>query len=144
MKRILVWIFAVLFCICLTGCFSISVTSSDDEEKILEAIKINCDAFNNEDIDAYMSVITGTEEFLEMVRNSTLETFKTYEAKLELPELKVTKKDGLEAEVSFTQITKWISGPEFKDYKSTGIHYLKKVDGKWKIYKSETLTTEGL
>jgi uncharacterized membrane protein len=39
--------------------------------------------------------------------------------------------------VKYVQITKKVSGPAFRDNKVTGIHILKKSDGKWKIYNTE-------
>lgn len=135
MKKFLALLISAVVLLSFTGCLP---KKSDND--VLAAVKKNIDAMNTENIEEYMSVID-TPNYEEM-KATVQSLFDAYDLKVEVSDLKVKKQTDTEAEVSCTQITKKVSGPEFKDNKTKAVHYLKKVDGNWKIYKTDVISVE--
>ena len=79
-------------------------------------------------------------------RRSTIEgmdyVFKNYDMVFNLEKVEVIEISGDEAKVYYEQTTRAIRGQGFPPNRSTGIHILKKENGKWKIFKTEYLSNE--
>jgi ketosteroid isomerase-like protein len=138
MKKAFAVLLALILGIAVAGCSIKSRVSP--EEQVLAVVQQNLDAFNKEDVDGYMK--TMDVENVDETVNYMKQLFSQYDLKAELSDMKVTKIEGNEAEVSCVQITKKISGPDFQNNKTTAVHYLKKVNGEWKIYKTEAKSSE--
>jgi len=134
MKRafilLLITIIAGIF---ISGCAQITETDSE----IISVLYENLKAAENEDLESYMATIHEQSPFYAQTEQTMQLIFTKYDLKYELKELKVIEKSDQEAKVKFIQIAKKVSGPEFRNNKTTGIHILKKSDGKWKIYGAQ-------
>lgn len=121
---------------------NVKPTETDDE--ITSVIYKNLNAAENKDIQSYMATIHEQSEVYAPTKQAMQQMFDTYDLKCELKDVKVIEKSDQEAKVEYVQITKKLNGPAFRNNKLTGIHILKKSDGKWKIYNSETKNIEYL
>lgn len=72
------------------------------------------------------------------------ELFNMYDLKYELKDVRVLEKSDREAKVQYIQITRKAKGPAFRNNKLTGIYFLRKTEGKWKLYDSEIKKIEYL
>jgi hypothetical protein len=52
--------------------------------------------------------------------------------------------DDREAKVRFSQVTRKISGPEFRDNRVSGVHVLRKLNGEWKLFDTERIKVDYL
>jgi ketosteroid isomerase-like protein len=141
MKRVFILVLITIIAgIFISGCGP--KTETDDE--ITSVIYKNLNAMENKDIQSYMATIHEQSVIYAPTKQAVQQVFDTYDLKCELKDVKVIEKSDQEAKVKFVQITKKINGPAFRNNKLTGIHILKKSDGKWKIYNSETKNIEHL
>lgn len=123
------------------------VPAASDRE-LLAVVHQNLKTAAQEDLEGYMATIHEESPGYEQTRQTMKELFETYDLDYELVEARVLEKSEDSATVSFVQITRKKSGPDFTDTRSSGRHLLKKSGQKWKIYSSElqkveTLETEG-
>ena len=133
--------FIILLGVLIVGCTG---SNSENDTQILAAITANLKAMEREDIEATMATIDPSSSGYEMTKEMINVIFEQYDLKYELSDLKVIKRTDKEAEVGFTQITRKVTGPEFRNNKITGVHVLRKSDGAWKIFSSQIKTTEYL
>ena len=113
-----------------------AIAASDEEAAILDAILTNLHGLEKEDLDLAMSSIDPDSEIYQSTKNLTREFFKTYDIDYELSDLVVTSKTSSEASVHFAQVTRKVSGPDFRDNRIEGEHLLHKKDGKWLVYQT--------
>jgi predicted small lipoprotein YifL len=123
------------------GCGGAVVTNDSD---IIASVSENLKAMENEDVDATMATIDENSPGYQSTKDLIKVIFEQYDLKYELSDLKVIEKNKNEAKVSFTQVTRKVSGPEFRDNKITGVHTLRLSRGKWKIFNSVVKTTDYL
>lgn len=126
------FLIAVIAVFLITTC----TRTASDHRAILAVIQANLKAMENEDIEATMATIDPASSGYGMTREMIKVIFDQYDLKYEISGLKVIKSTDQEAEVSFTQVTRKVSGPDFRNNKIEGIHTLHKVNGAWKIYAS--------
>jgi len=111
-------------------------------DEIIEVIKENLAATQAKDKDRVLKTIH--KECPQ--RSSTIEgmdyVFKNYDMVFNLEKVEVIEISGDEAKVYYEQTTRAIRGQGFPPNRSTGIHILKKENGKWKIFKTEYLSNE--
>jgi hypothetical protein len=142
MKR-LSGVFITLFIgLLIFGCGGPGRASSDAD--ITAAVTENLKAMEREDVNATMATIDPSSPGFQSTQELIKLIFEQYDLKYELSDLKVTEKKGNEAQVSFSQVTRKVSGPDFRDNKITGVHTLRFTGGKWKIYNSTVSTTDYL
>lgn len=118
--------------------------AATESDAILAVIRANIDAINREDIDASMAVFASDSPVLQATRDATEKIFQAYDLRYTMEELVVDSVSGDEAKVRFSQLTEKVSGPEFRNNRFRGVHTLKKQDGVWKLYGTETTGIEFL
>lgn len=134
MKKFLIAIAAILL---ITVC----AKTTSDQAAILAVIQANLKAMENEDVEATMATIDPSSTAYAMTQEMIKVIFDQYDLKYEISGLKVLKTTDQEAEVAFTQVTRKVSGPDFRNNKIQGIHTLRKVNGAWKIFASRIVKT---
>jgi hypothetical protein len=143
MKRFTVLCTPLVLTLFLVGCGAPRSKVASDAD-ILATINENLIAMQREDADATMATIDESSPAYASTKDMLGVIFNQYDLKYELSDLKVIEKNSREAKVSFTQVTRKVSGPEFQDNKITGVHTLHFKDGKWKIFGSTITSTEHL
>jgi hypothetical protein len=139
MKRVFILVLITI----IAGIF-ISGCGPKTDGEITSVIYKNLNAMENKDIQSYMATIHEQSPIYAQTEQALPIYFNTFDLKCELKDVKVIEKSDQEAKVKFVQITKKVSGPAFRNNKLTGIHILKKSEGKWKIYNTETKNIEYL
>ena len=102
---------------------NIAATEAKDKERVLKTI--------SKDSPQIRSTISGMDY-----------VFANFDMKFELEKVEVIEVNGGEAKVYYVQTTQAIRGEGFAPTRASGIHQMKKENGKWKIYKTEYLTNE--
>ena len=102
---------------------NLAATQAKDKERVLKTIHKDCPQLRS------------TKEGMDYV-------FKNYDMVYNLEKAEVIEISGDEAKVYYEQTTRAISGQGFPPNRSTGIHILRKENGKWKIFKTEYLSNE--
>jgi hypothetical protein len=142
MKRLSGIFIGLAIALIVMGCGKSGGASSDAD--ILAAINENLTAMEREDVNATMATIDENSPGYATTKDLIKVIFDEYDLKYEISDLKVVEKKGNEAKVSFTQVTRKVSGPEFRDNKITGLHTLRYTGGKWRIFDSAVQTTDYL
>lgn len=93
-------------------------------------------ALENEDADRYFNSMT-KERYSDGLKNNLTILFNTYDLVYNLESIEVINVSTEKAEMSYIYSIYKEKGPEFKNCKITGRCMLKKVDGAWKINKSD-------
>ncbi len=102
-----------------------------------DVINANAEFMNAKDLDGMMSTIHPESPNYPAVESMAKLIFERYDLKYSIENLKILEENDNDAKVEFTQVTKKIKGPEFKDNRTIGIHTLKKDGDSWKIYSTE-------
>jgi hypothetical protein len=110
--------------------------ASDEEALILSIVLANVEALESEDIDGAMSTVDPESAAYASTRDFTASIFELYDLSYEMSELNVTSRSDTEASVHFVQVTRKLSGPDFRDNRVEGEHTLRKVGGVWLISDS--------
>jgi hypothetical protein len=102
---------------------NLAATQAEDKERVLKTIHKDCPQMRS------------TKQGMDYV-------FANYDMVYNLEQAEVIEVIGDEAKVYYMQTTQAKSGKGFPPSRSTGIHILKKEEGKWKIFKTEYLSNE--
>lgn len=102
---------------------NIAATQAKDKERVLKTIHKDCPQLR--------STIQGMDY-----------VFANFDMVFDLEEIEVIEISGEDAKVYYMQTTRAIRGEGFPPTRATGIHLMKKDDGKWKIFKTEYLSNE--
>jgi len=108
-----------------------------EDKDILRVIEKNLEAAEKEDFDAWIKTYHERARSCKARGSEMQECFRVYDMKYALEQAKVLDKSDDEAKVWFIQVNKTVSGPDNNDKKITGVHFMKKSYGKWKIYDTE-------
>ena len=119
-------------CLLAVGCSQ----KTENDSGITSVVYENMKYAQNEDIENFMATIHDQAPKYASTEKQIQQSFNTYDIKYKLEEVKVIEKSDQIAKVKFVQIAEKINGPVFRNYKVTGIHILKKSNGKWKIYST--------
>ena len=111
---------------------------------IISVIKENIAATQAKDKQRVLNTIAKDSPQLKSTIQGMDYVFANFDMKFELEKVEVIEVNGDDAEVYYIQTTKAINGKGFTPTRSSGIHHLKKEDGKWKIFKTDYLTNEPL
>ena len=139
--RILSFFAGLLLCTAfLSGC-------GNDSRELREVVERNIAAANAKDVDRYVEDLDGSKKKLSKMVMEPF--FKNYDVSFKLTDFKViswadSSKEGRSAVIEVTTETKRISGPAFRDNRTTVRHQMKKIDGKWKFSQSKVMKTEYL
>ena len=110
--------------------------ASNEEEAILQAVMTNLQGLREENVELAMSAIDPDSLIYDSTRSFSEQLFALYDLEYEVLELTVETISGTEASVHFIQVTRKVSGPDFRDNRVEGAHLLHKVDGSWLIYET--------
>jgi hypothetical protein len=113
-----------------------AIAADEEEAAILDAVLMNLRGLEKEDLDLAMMPIDPDSRIYDTTKNLTREFFKMYDIDYEISDLVVTSKTSSEASVHFVQVTRKVSGPDFRDNRIEGEHLLHKKDGKWLVYQT--------
>jgi hypothetical protein len=105
---------------------------------IIGVIRENIAATNAKDVERYMATIHPKASGRAAMRSALKEMFTRGDYSSAVYNVKLLEVSDEEARVSFTLITKQISGPSgFRDNQVDGVWILRKDDGAWKLYDQE-------
>jgi hypothetical protein len=111
-------------------------------QELIAVIKENIAASEAEDKDRVLKTIHKDSPQYKSTVNGMDFVFANYDMKFDLEQIEVLEVTGDEAKVYYMQITRAIRGEGFASTRATGIHHMKKENGKWKIFKTEYLGNE--
>lgn len=125
---------------------AVSCTSSKEKEKaaIDELIKTNAAFFQKEDLDGYIATLDPSSPEIENTKTMMVELFKNYDLKLDIENVKILKLGEKNADVEVVQVTKKVTGGDFRDNRTKIVHHLKKINDAWKISGSTTIRIDYL
>lgn len=110
--------------------------------EIIAVIKENIAATQAEDKDRVLKTIHKDSPQMRSTMNGMDYVFTSFDMKFELEKADVIEVNGDEAKVYYLQTTQAIRGEGFAPTRASGIHNMKKENGKWKIFKTDYLTNE--
>jgi hypothetical protein len=110
--------------------------------EIIAVIKENIAATEAKDKERVINTISKDSPQLQSTINGMDYVFANFDMKFELEKVEVIELNGDEAKVYYIQTTQAIRGEGFTPTRVSGIHQMKKENGKWKIFKTEYLTNE--
>lgn len=102
---------------------NIAATQAEDKERVLKTIHKDCPQLR--------STIQGMDY-----------VFANYDMVFDLEKIEVIELSREDAKVYYMQTTRAIRGQGYPPTRATGIHIMKKENGKWKIFKTEYLSNE--
>ena len=102
---------------------NIAATETKDKDRVLKTIHKDCPQLS--------STIQGMDY-----------VFANFDLKFVIEQIEVVEVTGEDAKVYYMQTTRAVRGTGFPPTRATGIHHMKKENGKWKIFETEYLTNE--
>ena len=115
------------------------------KDKVTAVIYENLEATQAEDIDGILKTIHYDETKKSPTVNGMKYIFENYDLEYKLENVQFLSITEDEAKVLYQQTTRAISGQGFMNTRTVGIHTVKKSkDGKWRIYKTENISTNPL
>jgi len=121
-----------------------SNSKTTDEEQLKAVIALNAKALEDENFEKYNLTISIPASNINATKETLEKLFKDYDLRYLIESVEILSVSSDEAKVKVVQITTKLNGPAFKDNKVTAINYLKKISGKWKIYKTDLMNVEYL
>jgi ketosteroid isomerase-like protein len=110
--------------------------------EIIAVIKENIAATQAKDKERVLNTIAKDSPQLQSTINGMDYVFANFDMEFELEKVEVLEVNENDATVYYIQTTRAIRGAGFTPTRASGIHHLKKENGKWKIYQTEYLTNE--
>ncbi len=110
----------------------------------LFVVQSQIDALNRQDLKASMDAMHPSSPAFQTTKDFGKMIFENYQLRFKLQSTAIESITADTAKVRFTQTTKKITGPEFRNNRVDGVHILKKYKGKWKIYDTKTIKIEYL
>ena len=107
---------------------------SGENEQVLAVVRANVEAINRKDLVALVDLIHPESRGRQELKDTAKFLFQSYELRCTLERATIESMDEREARVRFSQVTRKISGPEFKNNRVSGIHVLRKFNGQWKLF----------
>jgi len=102
---------------------NIAATQAEDKERVLKTLHKDCPQLR--------STLQGMDY-----------VFANFDMQFDLEQIEVLEITGEDAKAYYMQTTRAVHGAGFAPTRATGIHWMKKEDGKWKIFKTEYLSNE--
>jgi len=115
----------------------------DKSDPVL-VVRANVDALQRKDLAAVVATLDPEDPLFEQTKKITASGFKNYEFRYALEDVALESMSDDEARVRFVQVTKKVSGPAFRDNRVEGVHTLRKRNGEWKMFHTETTKIEYL
>ncbi|MFB6230541.1 MAG: hypothetical protein ABEL04_05230 [Salinibacter sp.] len=114
-------------------------TEAAPEESPKSVIRKNVRATQNENLALVKSTFHSRSPIRDKTINYSRKIFRRYDLTYKIENIKVVNRSEQTARVKFTLITRKVSGPKFRDNRTTMFQTLKKENGKWKIWKGKTV-----
>jgi hypothetical protein len=114
------------------------------EEAALAVLRENAAAIVARDLDRYVATLDESAPAYETTVDTMRALLDSYTLEVVLEEAEVLEQTDDRIVIRLVQTTRKISGLDFADNKRTVIHILRLVDGAWKIYASDIVSTEYL
>ena len=102
---------------------NIAATQAENKNRVLKTIHKDCPQLR--------STIQGMDY-----------VFANFDMVFDLEKIEVIELSGEDAKVYYMQTTRAIRGQGYPPTRATGIHLMKKENGKWKIFKTEYISSE--
>jgi hypothetical protein len=112
------------------------------EEQLKEAININLNTLEQEDLKGYMATLIIPSDQTSQTKETYKKIFEDYDLKYTIENIKVLTTDNEDAQVEVVQLTKKLQGIDFADNRITAIHHLKQNNGQWKIFHTDLKNIE--
>jgi hypothetical protein len=110
-----------------------------DENAVFSSIKDNLNAMQNKDLEGVMATIHPDSPSFGSTREVLLDLFKKYDLRFTITDMKIVSAMPDEVKVSFVQKTERLKGPvDLQSSICEGVHTLKKDQGRWKIYNTNS------
>jgi hypothetical protein len=120
------------------------LTACDEEEEskpvpadVRNLLEENLRAMEVEDLERLKQTLHPDTVFYYSTVNMSRELFDTYDLDYEIEKAELLSESGDEMRVRVVQVTRKISGPEFRDNRITVVHTLRRANGEWKLYATE-------
>ena len=110
--------------------------------ELIAVIKENIAAIEAKDKDRVLKTIHKDCPQLRSTIQGMDYVFANFDLKFEVEQIEVLEVTGEDAKVYYMQTTRAVRGTGFAPTRATGIHHMKKENGKWKIFETEYLTNE--
>jgi ketosteroid isomerase-like protein len=115
-----------------------------EEAEVKQVLTDQLEFLRAEDIEGVLSTMHPESPQYAATRSLLEQVFELYELDHELESIEVVEMSEKEAKIRAVQVTYRVDGPELSDTKVTAIHTMRKTDGGWKLYNSETESSETL
>lgn len=119
--------------------------AAEEAKAISAVIYGQVNALNRRDVNGVLSALDPTNsQVLELTRQELAKNFATYRLHTQLEAAKLEKLTANSATVNFTQLTRRISGPAFRDNRVIGVYSMKKIGGAWRIINTRPIDIQFL
>lgn len=133
MKKIFIFLVAIMVA---SSCTVKGQAGPKRDREAIAVIYRNLETAENENLREHMATIHEGSPVYSTMEKLMSQAFIRYDLKYSIKDIKVVASSPDEIKVKFTQTTKKVQGPEFRDNVVKGSHILRKSGGKWKIYNS--------
>ena len=114
------------------------VQNSSDRVQIQQLFDSIYSAVKREDLSNYLSFFEYENyEIYQQDRQTSQWLFDRYDLELTVNKIDIVKLDRDRAEVRTIVTYKKIRGPQYRDNQQTALFFLRKVDGRWKVYAAK-------
>jgi hypothetical protein len=113
-------------------------------EEASAVVRANLAGIDTENVEASMAEIHPDSPGYNQTKEIAKKLAQAYNLRATLQDVSVVSITPDEARVHFIQTSKKVSGPAYRNNRIEGIHTLKKYQGKWKMYGTETIKLEYL
>lgn len=110
--------------------------------EIISVVRENLEATKAKDKERVLKTIHKDSPQLTSTINGMDYVFANFDMEFNLEKVEVISVYGDSAKVYYVQTTQAIRGEGFAPTRASGIHTMKKENGKWKIYRTEYLSNE--
>ena len=110
-------------------------------ETVEDVIYANAEYLTKENLSGVMSTVDPESDQYSSTELLVENLFERFDLEFIVEEIKIIEQSDEQAKVNFTQLTKKVSGPQFKNNRIKGTHTLRKSDGSWLIFDTKILET---
>jgi len=134
----------VLLLVALAALPAAGCGGDPEEGAVKQVLKDQIEYLQNEDVEGVMSTMHPESPQYSQTRAVVEQVFEVYDLDYELDSVEVMELEGNQAKLRAVQVTRKVNGPEFTDTRVTAIHTIRKTGNGWKLYESQTESTEAL
>jgi hypothetical protein len=136
--------FLVSFALLLTSCSlqKEEVRKTVNSNLFLPTIEKQLEAFNDEDVDKYMTTAHSSLENTDTIKQNVEKAFADYDVEAKIDSWEVVSGDGDEIVVRIVQSNRKLDSSDFKDNKTTALHTMKLDGGVYKFWNTTIEKTE--